>query len=275
MGGSARKRALLLGAAGLVGRWVTRGLEDGFDILPAAGRHAPENGYCLPAEEPEALKEVLLREDPDVVISSIRGDYPAQIAFHRALAEWLAGRGEKRLLYMSTANVFDGRLTQPWTEADPPAPESDYGIFKRDCEAMLGRMLGDRLTVFRLAAVWSGDCPRVEQLRRHSGRGEPYPTYPGYTINVTLARQIGAYARYVLDRDLCGIFHVGTTDTVNYTAFEEMVCRALHIPPPVFAPEPAEEEAFFAVLPARGEIPADLQMTVSHVLSALKTERSQ
>lgn len=275
MGGSARKRALLLGAAGLVGRWVTRGLEDGFDILPAAGRHAPENGYCLPAEEPEALKEVLLREDPDVVISSIRGDYPAQIAFHRALAEWLAGRGEKRLLYMSTANVFDGRLTQPWTEADPPAPESDYGIFKRDCEAMLGRMLGEQLTVFRLAAVWSPGCPRVRQLRRSSESGEPHPTYPGYTINVTLADQIGDYARYVLSRKLHGIFHVGTTDTVNYAAFEEMVCRALHIPPPVFAPEPAEEEAFLAVLPARGEIPADLQMTVSHVLSALKTESSQ
>ena len=62
---------------------------------------------------------------------------------------------------------------------------------------------------------------------------------------------------------------MGTTDTVNYAAFEEMVCRALHIPLPVFAPEP-EEEAFLAVLPAREEIPADLQMTVSDVLSALK-----
>ena len=176
---------------------------------------------------------------------------------------------------MSTANVFDGRLTQPWTEADPPAPASDYGVFKRDCEAMLGRLLGEQLTVFRLAAVWSPGCPRVRQLRRSSESGEPHPTYPGYTINVTLADQIGDYARYVLSRKLHGIFHVGTTDTVNYAAFEEMVCRALHIPPPVFAPEPAEEEAFFAVLPARGEIPADLQMTVSHVLSALKTERSQ
>lgn len=269
-----KKRALLLGATGLVGRAAAGRLEEDYQIIPAAGRCAPENGYCLPVEAPEALKEVLLREDPDVVISSVRGDYPAQITFHRALAEWLAGK-DKRLLYMSTANVFDGRLTQPWTEADPPAPASDYGVFKRDCEAMLGRLLGEQLTVFRLAAVWSPGCPRVRQLRRSSESGEPHPTYPGYTINVTLADQIGDYARYVLSRELHGIFHVGTTDTVNYAAFEEMVCRALHIPPPVFAPEPAEEEAFLAVLPARGEIPADLQMTVSHVLSALKTERSQ
>ena len=134
-----KKRALLLGATGLVGRAAAGRLEEDYQIIPAAGRCAPENGYCLPVEAPEALKEVLLREDPDVVISSVRGDYPAQITFHRALAEWLAGK-DKRLLYMSTANVFDGRLTQPWTEADPPAPASDYGVFKRDCEAMLGRL---------------------------------------------------------------------------------------------------------------------------------------
>ena len=217
-----KKRALLLGATGLVGRAAAGRLGEDYQIIPAAGRCAPENGYCLPVEAPEALKEVLLREDPDVVISSVRGDYPAQITFHRALAEWLAGK-DKRLLYMSTANVFDGRLTQPWTEADPPAPASDYGVFKRDCEAMLGRLLGEQLTVFRLAAVWSPGCPRVRQLRHSSESGEPHPTYPGYTINVTLADQIGDYARYVLSRKLHGIFHVGTTDTVNYAAFEEMV----------------------------------------------------
>lgn len=264
-----KRKVLLLGATGLVGRAVAGGLGDGYEIVPAAGRHTPENGYRLAAEEPDALTEILARENPDIVISSIRGDYPAQTAFHRALAGWMSGK-EKRLVYMSTVNVFDGCLSQPWTEDAPPAPASDYGVFKRDCEAMLERLLGDQLTVFRLAAVWSAGCPRVRRLRRSSESGEPHPTYPGYTINVTLAGQIGAYAKYALDRELHGIFHVGTTDMVNYSAFERMVCQALDIPLPVFEPEPAEEEAFFAALPAREEIPRGLQMTVSDVLAALK-----
>ena len=67
-----KKRALLLGATGLVGRAAAGRLEEDYQIIPAAGRCAPENGYCLPVEAPEALKEVLLREDPDVVISSVR-----------------------------------------------------------------------------------------------------------------------------------------------------------------------------------------------------------
>ena len=57
MGGSARKRALLLGATGLVGRAAAGRLEEDYQIIPAAGRCAPENGYCLPVEAPEALKE--------------------------------------------------------------------------------------------------------------------------------------------------------------------------------------------------------------------------
>lgn len=160
------------------------------------------------------------------------------------LADWLAEK-KKRLLYISTANVFDGDLSKPWLEHDLPIPKSDYGSFKRDCEAMLEKQLGNQLTIFRLAAVWSVDCPRVQQLKLHSRNGEPYHTYPNYTINVTLAKQIGEYAKYVLDHNLHGIFHVGTTDTVA-------------------------EKVSLAIFPSRKEIPDDLQMTVSNVLSALK-----
>ena len=136
MRGPMRRKILLLGATGLVGRAAAGSLGENDQIIPAAGHCAPENGYHLPVEEPDRLLEVLTREDPDVVISSIRGDYPAQMAFHRTLAEWLAGK-EKRLLYMSTANVFDGDLSRPHYEGDPPRPHSAYGQFKAACETLL------------------------------------------------------------------------------------------------------------------------------------------
>ena len=135
---------------------------------------------------------------------------------------------------------------------------------------MLGKILEKQLTIFRLSFVWSADCPRVQQLKLHSRNKEPYCTYPNYMINVTLAKQIGNYAKYVLDNNLCGIFHVGTTDTVNYFSFEKMVCEALKIDPPQFVVETEGEKVSFAILPARKDIPNDLQMTVSDVLSSIK-----
>lgn len=173
------------------------------------------------------------------------------------------------LQYISTANVFDGNLTKPWTEHDLPMPESDYGSFKLNCETMLEKILGKQLIIFRLAAVWSANCPRVQQLKIHSRNGEAHRTYPNYRINVTPAKQIGNYAKYVLDNELHGIFHVGTIDTVNYYSFEQMVCKALKIEPPHFIAETESREMFFAILPARKEVPNHLQMTVSNVLSEL------
>lgn len=266
-----RKKVLLIGGNSLVGQSIAMNLGDDYQIIPTAGHHDPENGYRLAAEEPDRLIEILTHENPDIVVSSICGGYQAQMDFHKTLADWLADK-QKCLLYISAANVFDGSLSQPWTENDLPIPKSDYGIFKRDCETMLEKILGTHLTIFRLAAVWSVDCPRVQQLKQHSRNGEPYHTYPAYTINVTYAEQIEKYAKYVLDHNLHGTFHVGTTDTVNYFSFEKLVCEALKIKLPQFVTETAEEEISFAVLPSRKEIPEDLQMTVSDVLTALKTE---
>ena len=144
-----KEMVLLLGANGLVGRAVAAALREDYQIIPAAGHGTPEGGYCLPVEEPGRLAEVLEREAPEIVISSVRGDFGQQMAFHEALAERLAGSGA-RLLYVSTANVFDGDLSRPRREVDEPTPESEYGVFKRDCEAMLAERLGERLIVFRL-----------------------------------------------------------------------------------------------------------------------------
>lgn len=263
-----RKKVLLIGGNSLVGQSIVSGLDDNYQVILTAGHHVPENGYQLMVEEPNKLVEILAYENPEIVISSVCGNYQSQISFHKTLADWLL-KEKKRLLYISTGNVFDGNLSKPWTEHDLPMPESDYGRFKWDCETMLEKILEKQLTIFRLSFVWSADCPRVQQLKLHSRNKEPHRTYPNYRINVTFAKQIGNYAKYVLDNNLCGIFHVGTTDTVNYFSFEKMVCETLKIAPPQFVAETGDDEVSFAILPTRKEIPNDLQMTVSDVLSSI------
>lgn len=265
-------KVLLIGGSGLVGKAITAALQVDYQVIPTAGHHEAENGYCLPAEDPERLLEILEQENPDIVISSIRGDFQAQILFHTELAHWLTGK-DKRLLYVSTVNVFDGDLSRPRTEEDSPSPESDYGIFKRDCEAMLGESLGDRLIIFRPATVWDFDCPRVRQLRDHSRSGELHHTYSGIMVNVTYAKQIGTYAKYVLDHNLHGIFHIGTSDTVDYFTFEKMICQALDIKSLKFEVKETEPAVFQAVLSMRKDIPDDLQMTVEQVLAALRQQK--
>ncbi|MGN0984943.1 MAG: sugar nucleotide-binding protein [Candidatus Enterenecus sp.] len=262
------KKVLLMGGTGLVGRAMDHSLRDAYRVVVTAGHHDVDGGWKLTAEEPERLLPILEAEDPDIVISSIRGDFQAQLRFHAVLADWLAGK-DKRLLFISTANVFDGDLSRPWTEADPPVPKSDYGVYKRDCEAMLREKLPGQVIIFRLAAVWAPECPRLRRLKEGSRTGETVQTYQGDAVNISLAEQIGWYARYVLDHDLTGVFHVGTTDTVDYYEFEKMVCETLNIRLPEFEVTPIGGNAVQAVVPARREIPQNLQLTVAQVLQRL------
>lgn len=262
------KKILLLGGTGLVGKAIHQALRDTYQVVITAGHHEVTGGWRLPAEEPERLLSILNKEDPDIVISSIRGDFHAQLQFHATLADWLTGK-EKRLLFLSTVNVFDGDLSRPSTETDLPAPGSDYGVYKRDCEAMLQKALQKQLIIFRLATVWAEKCPRLHRLAECSRSGTPARTHQNYMVNVSLAEQIGWYAQYVLDQGLTGVFHVGTTDIVDYCDFEQRVCAAAGIPLPVFEVETTTVKAFQAVIPTRHDIPERLQLTVDQVLQLL------
>lgn len=263
------QKVLLIGGTGLVGSAIHRSLRDVYNVVITAGHQDVEGGWKLAAEETERLLSILNKEDPDIVISSIRGDFRAQFRFHEARANWLTGK-DKRLLFISTVNVFDGDLSRPWTENDLPVPKSDYGIYKRDCEVMLQKKLPDHVTIFRLGMVWDAECPRLNNLEESSRTGTPVHTYQGDAVNISFAEQIGWYAEYVLKHDLTGIFHVGTVDTVDYAGFEKMVCTALNIQMPKFEVEIIEGAAFQAVIPTRKDVPESFQMTVDQVLQALK-----
>lgn len=142
---SMKKKVLIIGGSGLVGRAIKKEL-DGTYIVCITSRHRlnTQNAYQLDISDVSRLLNILNLTDPDVVVSSLRGDFDTQMKFHEILADWIkdnsiSRESAKKLLFISTTNVFDGDLSRPWTEKDVPLPESDYGIFKRDCEKCLGK----------------------------------------------------------------------------------------------------------------------------------------
>lgn len=267
------KKILLIGGTGLVGGALYQALKPDYRIVITAGHHEVPDGYHLPASDRDKLIWILDREKPDIVISAIRGDFKEQMEFHRTLALWLS-ENEKRLLFLSTANVFDGDMSKPHTEQDLPVPASDYGMYKRNCEIMLQEKLPGRLIIFRLPAVWAFDCPRLHRLEETSHTEEPLISYPDIIVNIALTEQIQQYARYVLRQNLTGIFHIGTSDMTDYFEFEKTVCKTLGIPLPEFQLVSEKKISYQAVLSERRDIPENLKMTLSEALQLLKNKNS-
>jgi len=262
------KKVLILGGNGLVGSEIVKGLNGEYEVVSTAGHHEIEGGYTLLAGEDDKLMRILVKEKPDVIVSSIVGAFDTLLSFHRVLGNWCSQYG-KRLIYISTTNVFDGDLSAPVDENTTPVPESDYGKHKLECENMLVDVLGNNLAIMRLNSVWTPGCKRVVRLMQSSENGIEIETFPGDMITVTLGTQIGEYAKYIIDGNLSGVFHVGSEDMVDYHQFELMVCDRLHIRTPLFKVIEVERPAYQAFLPTIRDIPQSMRRTVDDVLDAL------
>ena len=128
---------LVLGASGLAGSAMMEAFQaEGHNVSGTC--RTPTHTALLPfdLDQPQAIVPLLERVRPDVVVSCLRGEFSRQLEAHRLLAEFLS-RHHGTLVYLSTANVFDGDLSRPHYEGDPPRPHSAYGQFKAACETLL------------------------------------------------------------------------------------------------------------------------------------------
>ena len=152
---------LVLGASGLVGRALCAALAAaGHTVHGTYHRHPPPPGGGLPTYKWEltdiaGLRTLLQQTDPAVEVSSLTGDFLQQHVAHRALADWAKTAG-RRVVYISSANVFDGAVAGGHTEAATPFPISQYGDFKQHTETMLLWQLGPRCLVARLPKIVDG-----------------------------------------------------------------------------------------------------------------------
>lgn len=203
---------------------------------------------------------------PEVVISCLRGDFAQQLEAHRFLADYLRAHPGTKLVYLSTANVFDALNETPHIETDPPQAQSEYGRFKIACEQMLTERLGEQLLILRLPIVWGKNCPRLQILKGEISRGEKVVLYRDISLNFTTDRQIGQWLRFLLEEKVSGIVHVGTKDVCSYANFYRALIDRLGLEGAQFDIRTEPQPEYLAVLPHRSEIPHQLQMTVEEIL---------
>jgi dTDP-4-dehydrorhamnose reductase len=151
--------ALITGADGQLGQ-ALRG------TAPAGWRVVPCGSAALDVTRAEAVRKVLERERPTVVIHTAA--YTAVDAAEReaARAEAVNTRGsahvadaarrvDARVIHLSTDFVFDGTQGRPYAPHDPPNPLGVYGRTKLEAEREVLRISDGGALVVRTAWVYS------------------------------------------------------------------------------------------------------------------------
>lgn len=271
-------KILVLGSSGFVGHKVLYELRQrGHKVYGTFCKNLPPNLSGMiqfDVDEGNKIKELLTEINPDVVISSLRGNFEKQAFVHSELVEWAQKCSGCRIIYISSLNVFDAPSMhiRAYTEQDTPCSESEYGNHKIQCERIIKEGLGENGIIIRIPFVYGKDCPRILELKRSSEIKTPVRTWDGMLSNVTTDVQIAKYVSYIIENDLTGMFHVGTIDFENYYGFQKRLAKELKITP-VFQVE--KQKMIFALASTREEIPEILKMTMEEALKVLTSKSNE
>lgn len=224
------QKVLILGASGLVGRALVDELQHGFDLYGTYSssftRLPTDKQYKLDVEQMAEMKEIIHSIKPDIVISCLRGEFDQQLLFHKELAMELA-KHNSRLYFFSTTNVFDGDFSKAHFETDLPISGTDYGKFKIECENMLTEILNERAIIVRIPAIWGKDSPRWNTVKDSIENNKEIEVYSNLVFNNLLDVLLAKQLRFIIDKELKGIFHLDAVDTLTQGQFYEQILNQL------------------------------------------------
>lgn len=266
-------RILILGASGYIGNAIKQSLANMYEVYGTyrtGGKSDDSSMYLYEVGNEELLRDILVEVEPDIVISCLRGDFGKQLKAHEFVAKYLQEKNKGQMIFLSSANVFDGDLEQPHFEEDIPEAESEYGKYKIECEKMLQSILGSRVIIIRIPEVWGRNCPRIKRLHCCIKEKIEMDTYENLYVNYTTDRQISEWILYIIKHELKGIFHVGTEDMYEYVKFQRELIKQFNLKEPIFKINREEEKSYFAVLSERDEIPKEIRLRVKDIIKYLE-----
>jgi dTDP-4-dehydrorhamnose reductase len=224
-------RVVVVGAAGQLGRELLR-------VLP--GETVGLARTDLDLREADAIAPTLAALAPTVVVNATAEnrvdaaeDDPTDAVLVNALAVGAMARAcralDAVLVHVSTDYVFDGRAARPYTEDDPPNPESVYARTKLAGE-LLVRSLAPRHAVVRVAGLYAHGGSRgkggsfIDRVLAQARAGQPLRIVDDQVTAPTWARDVAeAIVRLVPRlRDggaPSGVYHVTNGGSCSWYEF--------------------------------------------------------
>lgn len=269
-----KHKILILGASGFIGNSIYKELCSYFNTfgtyftndISFNGNH---HFFQYNIEEDDIF-DILEAVKPTIIISSLRGSFSAQITAHLHIIEYLV-RHKCKLIFISSANVFDAYSKYPSYENDKTLSESIYGRLKIKIENMLLRLPKRKYAILRLPMVFGVTSPRIEEIKKQLKENKPIEVFPKLVMNVTTDKRLSQQIHYIINRNKSGVFHLGSKDLVHHDDFIIEIINKLGDYQPVFKHVyTTNEDRYLAVLPKTNPLPKHLQLYSLEILSDLE-----
>jgi dTDP-4-dehydrorhamnose reductase len=172
-----------------------------------------------------------------------------------------------RLIFLSSANVFDAYSKYPSYEKDKTLSESIYGRLKIKIENAIMRLPKNKWTILRLPMVLGTNSPRIEEIKQYIKEKTPIEVFPNLVMNVTTDNKLTQQIHYIINRKKTGIYHLGSTDLVHHDDFIKDLISSMGDYNPVYKQVfTTNDERYLAVLPKHNKLPKNLQIESQDVV---------
>ncbi len=269
-----KHKILILGGSGFLGAAIYKELCSYFRTFATyntSKTHLEKNHHFFQYNfEEDDIYEILEIVKPTVIISALRGDFSKQVLVHQHLAEYVLSN-KVRLLFLSSANVFDAYSKYPSYEQDKTLSNSIYGHFKIKIENMLLRLPKKQIAILRLPMVFGNQSPRINEILQNIKDKEPIEIFPNLIMNVTTDSKLTQQIHYIINRNKYGVFHLGSTDLVHHDEFIKEIVASFELQQNASYKRvyTTNNDRYLAVLPKFNKLPKHLQCLSQDLLKEL------
>jgi len=270
-----KHRILILGASGFLGGSIYKELCSyfrTFGTYNTSNKSLEKNNHFFQYNiEEDDVFEILDIVKPTIIISALRGGFSKQVLVHQHLTEYVFAN-KVRLLFLSSANVFDAYIKYPSYEQDKTYSNSIYGHFKIKIENMLLRLPKKQIAILRLPMVFGAQSPRVQEMVQFVKEKKPIEVFPNLIMNVTNDYKVTQQIHYIINRNKSGIFHLGSNDLVHHDDFIKEIITSLELKNTAIYKRvyTTNDDRYLAVLPKFNKLPKHLQIKSQDILTELK-----
>ena len=269
---------LILGGSGFIGNAIYRELSAYFYTLGTYNNNTDyknNSNFIHFNHQKNELTTILKKFNPKLIISCLRGDIYSQVETHIYLKEHVQ-KYDCRIMFISSANVFDSFRHYPSYEYDKTLSKSLYGHFKIKIENQLLNLKTGKYIILRLPMIFGLNSPRTLKIDKALKDNTPIEVFPNTVINVNSDVRLSQQIHYIINHKKTGIFHLGSTDLISHFDFIRALVEKRYNKPGFYKQVfTSNTTRYLAVLPKENKLPHHIQPSYEDVLSDLTLQHNE
>ncbi len=268
-----KQRVLILGGSGFIGNALYKELLSYFEThctyCKQHGAFSENQVFYDYSVEADSMLVLLNTIKPTVIVSTINGDYKNLFDAHQQLVNYTLLNPNCSVLYISSSEVFDGKVKHASYENDITISKTAAGRFKISIEKLLLETIPQQTTIIRLPMVLGINSPEILHLRQCIRHNANFEVFPNLVLTTTTISKVCQQIHYIINKSLRGIFHLSSTDMIHHEDLFREIASKMGDKMPIFKSVfTSNEDTYNAILTKENKLPTSYQISVMEVIEA-------